>query len=302
MTIVAILGPTACGKSAIAEALAREFGAHILSVDSMQVYRGMNIGTAKPTKATRRDIEHHMIDVVGADEELSVAQFQDMGREVLLTTERVVIAGGSGLHFRALVDPLTFPPTDPVLRATLEETPFEQLQQELLAIDLNAPNVLDIHNPRRVIRAIEVWRITATTPSERSDTAEADAVRSFEPELPHISVGMDAGHQTSRRVSERFSEMMAAGFLEEVREMWPKMGRTARQAVGYQHIFAAIDGDVELEVAESEAIRVTNGLAKRQRTFFRKDPRIHWMPWHDQESARIRDVVDYVGRAAGWSS
>lgn len=301
MKVVAVVGPTASGKSAVAEALARLYGADILSVDSMQVYRGMDIGTAKPSVAIRAEIPHHMIDVVPVSEDLSVAQFQRSGREALRGRGRVIIVGGSGLHFRAIVDPLEFAPTDPDVRANIEATPFKQLQQELLAIDRNAPEVLDMANPRRVIRAIEVWRISGTTPTERETSPRAGDVRLYKPKIEHVSMGMDAGDSTPDRIRVRLAAMIEAGFVDEVAHLAATMSRTARQAVGYKALLAATASGVKLSQSIADIERSTAALAKRQRTYFRKDPRIHWMHWHKDESDRISRAVEYVGRVAGWT-
>ncbi len=247
-----------------------------------------------------------MIDVADASDEFTVAEFQRQGRIVLddamAQGGRVVVAGGSGLHFRALVDPMTFAPTDPDIRIELEAMPLDALQHELLAIDIEAPDVLDIRNQRRVIRAIEVWRITARTPSERSRSDEAEAVRAYESLVDHVSIGLDAADRSAERIGVRFREMLDAGLLDEVTAQGPLLGRTAAQAVGYKELLEVTAGDADVESASIEAIRATNALVKRQRTFFGRDPRIEWMPWQDDEDARIRLAVDHVGEVTGWTS
>jgi len=272
----------------------------------MQVYRGMDIGTAKPSPEMRRVIPHHMIDIADVSDDFSVAEFQRQGRTVLDDAfrrgGRIVIAGGSGLHFRALVDPMTFAPTDPDIRRELEATPLDELQQVLLAIDIDAPDVLDMHNPRRVIRAIEVWRITARTPSERARSHESEALRSYEPVVEHHSVGLDAVDRSAGRIEARFNAMLDSGLLEEVTALGSSLGRTAAQAVGYSELLKVTVGDSTVESASKDAIRSTNALVKRQRTFFGRDPRIEWMPWQDDEVARIRLAVDRVGEVTGWTS
>ena len=247
-----------------------------------------------------------MIDIADVSEDFSVAEFQRQGRAVLddarSQDERIVVAGGSGLHFRSLVDPMTFAPTDPGIRSELEAMPIEELQQILLAIDIEAPDVLDMHNTRRVIRAIEVWRITARTPSERARSDESEALRSYMPVVEHLSVGLDAVDRSAARIKARFEAMLDAGLLDEVTALGPSLGRTAAQAVGYRELLKAVVGDSTLESASTEAIWSTNALVKRQRTFFGRDPRIEWMPWQDDEDARIRLAVDRVGEVTGWTS
>jgi len=278
------------------------FGASILSVDSMQVYRGMDIGTAKPSAETRERIVHHLVDVSDPSEEFSVIEFQRLGRKAIDESDRVIVAGGSGLHFRALVDPMTFAPTDSTIRQELETLPLDELQQTLLGIDHRAPEVVDIQNPRRVIRAIEVWRITAMTPSERHRTDESEAVRAYRPMVEHVSIGLDAGDRSAQRVTRRFGAMLASGFLEEVTDLAPFMSRTARQAVGYKELLEVVSGSARLEEAAKHAIRATNALVRRQRTFFGRDPRIEWMPWQDDKDARIESAVNRIGEVTGWTS
>lgn len=304
--MVAILGPTASGKSAIAEAVALRYGAAIVSVDSMQVYRGMDIGTAKPSLATRQRIEHHLIDIVDPSEEFSVTEFQRRGRAVLHTAlrddERIVVVGGSGLHFRALVDPMTFPPTDAEIRRELEAMPHEELQRTLLSIDAEAAGVVDMLNSRRVVRAIEVWRITSRTPSERARSEESAAVRSYQPVVEHRSFGFDSGKLSAARVEARFRAMMESGLLDEVASLAPRLSRTAAQGLGYKELLGVVTGTVSVEEASREVIRATNALAKRQRTFFGRDPRIEAVAWQDDEGERVQFAVDHMGEVAGWSS
>ncbi len=247
-----------------------------------------------------------MIDIADVSDEFSVAEFQRQGRVVLDDAlsggRRVVVAGGSGLHFRALVDPMTFPPTDPDIRSELEAMPLDELQQALLAIDVGAPAVVDMHNPRRVVRAIEVWRITARTPTERARSDESEALRSYEPLVEHVSVGFDAGDRSSQRITLRFKGMLEAGLLDEVTVLGPSLGRTASQAVGYRELLEVVVADATVESASIDAIRATNALVRRQRTFFGRDPRIRWMPWQDDEDARMRSAVDHIGEVTGWTS
>lgn len=272
----------------------------------MQVYRGMDIGTAKAPQSVRERIAHHMIDVAEPASEFSVAEFQRQGRAAMDSAvqgrERIIIVGGSGLHFRSLVDPMTFAPTDAEIREGLESTPLDELQQELLSIDDQAPSVLDMCNRRRVIRAIEVWRITEKTPSERARSSESDAVRRYEPLIKHVSLGWDAHDLMAERIASRFQGMLDAGLLNEVATVAPLLGRTAAQALGYKELLGVVSGDVTMEEAREEVIRATRALVKRQRTFFRRDPRIEWQAWQDDEVQRIEMAVSRVGEVAGWNS
>jgi tRNA dimethylallyltransferase len=306
VNVAAVLGPTAAGKSSVAEMAADRFGASILSVDSMQVYQEMDIGTAKPLASVRERLEHHMIDVADPGDEFSVMEFQMQGREVLRSAlasdARIIIAGGSGLHFRSLVDPMTFAPTDPDIRRELEGMTLQDLQQALRDIDSRSSEVLDVHNSRRVIRAIEIWRITGRTPSERAESVESADVRSYSPLIEHVSVGLDAGDRSTWRVEARFDAMMRDGLFEEVEALYPKLGRTAAQALGYKQLIEVVRGNEDKDSATMATVRATNALVKRQRTFFRRDPRIEWIPWQDDDHERIASAVDRLGEVAGWTS
>jgi tRNA dimethylallyltransferase len=274
--------------------LAEHLGAEIISVDSMQVYRGMDIGTAKPTMLERRGIPHHLIDVADPEEEFSVARFRRLGRQVLAGTEApvILITGGSGLHFRALVDPMSFAPTDAGLRAELESRGAEALVEELLAVDPGARSHVDLANPRRVVRAVEIYELTGETPSMRADTALAGSVRRYVPEIGFEAVGVDPGADLEHRIERRLSAMRAGGLVDEVRSLAPRMGRTARSAVGYREILAALDDELSLDDAFARAGANTKKLARRQRTWFQRDPRIRWIPWIEDVEQRARRVVE----------
>jgi tRNA dimethylallyltransferase len=274
--------------------LAEHLGAEIISVDSMQVYRGMDIGTAKPTMLERRGIPHHLIDVADPEEEFSVARFRRLGRQVLAGTGApvILITGGSGLHFRALVDPMSFAPTDAGLRAELESRGAVALVEELLAVDPGARSHVDLANPRRVVRAVEIYELTGETPSTRAETALAGSVRRYVPELGFEAVGVDPGADLEHRIERRLSAMRAGGLVDEVRSLAPRMGRTARSAVGYREILAALDDELSLDDAFARAAANTKKLARRQRTWFQRDPRIRWIPWIEDIEQRARRVVE----------
>ncbi len=279
-------------------ALAAALDGEIVSVDSMQVYRRMDIGTAKPTPAMQAQVRHHMIDIAEPSEEFTVAEFQAEGRVALDgIAERgkvAVIVGGSGLHFRSLVDPMTFAPSDPVVRSQLEETAAGELVAELVAADPRAGDVVDLANPRRVVRAVEVLRLTGLTPSKRAASQEAVAVAGYEPVRPFTAVGLDPGKSLADRVAERFVAMLQAGLLDEVRALAPRLGRTAAQAVGYKELLPVVAGATSLDEGTAQAVRATLSLVKRQRTFFRRDPRIRWLPWEDGARARAATAVAAV--------
>jgi tRNA dimethylallyltransferase len=264
----------------------------------MQVYRKMDIGTAKPDPETRRLIKHHMIDVVDPTENMSVAEFQSVGCEAISTAEadgtQVVIAGGSGLHFRSLVDPLVFPGTDPTVRSAVEATSLEGLVAELIAADPGAAELVDLRNPRRVCRAVEVLRLTGLTPSGRYETPEAVAVRDYAPVVPTVIIGVDPGPEIARRVVERCDVMFASGILDEVRSLFGHVGRTAAQAVGYKELFPVVSGEISEEEGRSAVVRATLSLVKRQRTYFRRDPRVRWLAWHNDPDIRWQAMTELL--------
>lgn len=289
----------------MALAIAAEAGAEIVSVDSMQVYRGLDLGTAKPTAEQLARVRHHLIDLADPAAVFSVAEFQRAGREVLagLAKRRVpaLIVGGSGLHFRALVDPLEFPPHDPEVRREVEALAPGQAVAALVAADPSAARWVDLANPRRVARALEVLRLTGLTPSARAAGDPAAAVRAYRPLLPVVAVGLDPGEALRARVEARFDAMLADGLLEEVRRLAPSLGPTAAQAVGYKELLPVVRGEATLGEGRSRAVAATWSLAGRQRTFFRRDPRLRWQEW-DDDPARRAAAARTVFEEAGWTS
>jgi tRNA dimethylallyltransferase len=263
--------------------LAEDIDAEILSVDSMQVYRGMDIGTAKPDQGTRARVPHHMIDLVEPEDEFTVAEFQQRARTLL--DRRLILVGGSGLHFRAIVDPLTFAASDPEIRRRLDERPFVDNVEELRRVDPDADRLVDMTNPRRVVRALEIYQLTGSTPSERAASEEAEAIRSYRPLVGFTAVGIDPGEQLAGRVAGRLAGMVDAGLLDEVQALAPRLGRTASQAVGYKQLLPVVRGVAPVEAGVADATKATLRLAKHQRTYFHRDPRISWVPWSDDPNS-----------------
>lgn len=275
--------------------IAERLGAEIVSVDSMQVYRGMDIGTAKPSILERRGITHHMIDVVDPDHEFSVAEFRRMGRGVIESTEvPVIITGGSGLHFRALVDPMSFAPTDPELRAELDERSLGSLAAELIGADPLANEHVDTANKRRLVRAVEIHRLTGETPSGRAATAEAGELRNYTSEIDFTAIGVDPGRDIEDRIERRLGEMRAGGLVEEVNGLRGRLGRTARSAVGYREILDYLKGDSAIDEAFEAIGRNTRKLARKQRLWFQRDPRIRWIPWIDDDEERVDRAMEIL--------
>jgi tRNA dimethylallyltransferase len=276
--LLVLVGPTASGKSAVALEVAERIGARIVSLDSMQVYRGMDIGTAKPSAEERERVPHAMIDLVEPSVEYTVAEFQAEARCVIETSDRpVILAGGSGLHMRAVLDPLEFLPTDGELRTQLEDAPLGEMVDELLRVDADAGRWVDLANRRRVVRAVEVHRLTGRTPSEMADDPRRKAVQAYASVYSCRIIGLDPGEALAARVERRLQAMLAAGLYEEVAGLEGSMGRTASLAVGYRELARAVRGEATLEEAVAAVKRSTLALARRQRTWFRRDPRVEWI-------------------------
>jgi tRNA dimethylallyltransferase len=286
---LAIVGATASGKSALALALARELGdAEIVSLDSMQVYRGMDIGTAKPSTAEREEIPHHLIDVAEPEEEWSVRATQLAAQDAIADIEtrgkRALLVGGTGLYVRAVVDALAVPGTDGAIRAALEaqtatDDGLAHAFKLLADRDPVAAARIEPGNRRRIVRALEVIELTG-----RPFSSFGDGLTAYEqPVLDVTLVGLVfARDDLAVRIERRFTDMRKAGLVEEVEELAsrPKgLSRTARQAIGYKEVLAHLYGEVEtLEEALDLAVRRSRQFARRQRVWFRRDPRIVWVP------------------------
>ena len=285
--------------------IAAAVGAEIVSVDSMQVYRAMDIGTAKPTVDERARVPHHLIDLVDPEERFAVGGFQAMGRQVLTDLEArgvpAIICGGSGLHFRSLVDPMTFPGHDDDAREAIEALSADEARRRLVAADATAGEVVDLANPRRVSRALEILHVTGETPTERAVGREAQSLRRYEAATPFVAVGVDPGERLPARVGMRLDAMLDAGWLDEVRNLRDRLGPTAIQAVGYRELVHVVDGEWTIDQAHERILGATKSLARRQRTFHRRDPRIRWIEW-DDDADRLVDQAVSVFEEAGWNS
>lgn len=261
----------------------------------MQVYRGMNVGTAKPTIIERKGVVHHMIDVVEPEEEFTVAEYRRMGRQVMADSDvPLIITGGSGLHFRALVDPMSFAPTDEELRSELEETPLVDVAARLTELDPDAGDHVDLANKRRVVRALEIAMLSGETPSQRAHSAEANDLRRYVPDVEFTAVGVDPGSAIEGRIERRLDDMRRGGLLEEVAGLRGRMGRTARSAVGYREILEHLEGETTLDEAFEAIGQNTRKLARKQRTWFQRDPRIRWIPWMEDESERVDRAMEIL--------
>jgi tRNA dimethylallyltransferase len=277
--VIAVVGPTAAGKSDLAVALAERFGGEIVNADSMQLYRGMDIGTAKLTPAERGGVPHHLLDIWDPRHPADVASYQQLARaeiDRLIEAGRpAVLVGGSGLYVRAAVDALEFPGTDPVLRAELEaelaEVGPQLMHTRLAALDPAAGAAILSGNGRRIVRALEVVALTGSFSAQLpAHQAVYDA----------IFVGVDRA-DLDERVALRVERMWEAGFVAEVKalaEAGLRGGRTASRALGYAQILAFLDGELpDEQMAKSETVRATRRFVRRQRSWFRRDPRIQWL-------------------------
>lgn len=276
-----LLGPTATGKSALALEVARRHpDVELVNLDSMQVYRGMDIGTAKPTAGERAEVPHHLLDLVDPAEDFSLARFQAAARSALASIEarghRAVLVGGTGLYVRAVVDDLQLPGSFPDARVALDAEPDTGLLHRRLArLDPVAAGRMEPTNRRRVLRALEV-----TLGSGRPFSSFGPGLEAY-PASPLAQVGLRLPLDVlDARIARRFRAMLDAGLLDEVRALLRRPGglsRTAGQALGYRELGAHLEGRCSLEGAAEEAVRRTRRFARRQLRWFRRDPRIQWL-------------------------
>ncbi|WP_329462653.1 tRNA (adenosine(37)-N6)-dimethylallyltransferase MiaA [Streptomyces sp. NBC_01431] len=279
--VIAVVGPTAAGKSDLGVFLAQQLGGEVVNADSMQLYRGMDIGTAKLTPEERGDVPHHLLDIWDVTEPANVAAYQKLARteiDRLLAEGRTpVLVGGSGLYVRAAIDVLEFPGTDPAVRARLERELDERgsgaLHARLAAADPEAARAILASNGRRIVRALEVIEITG-----QPFTANLPGHESL---YDTVQIGVDVGRpELDERISVRVDRMWEAGLLDEVRaleERGLRDGRTASRALGYQQVLAAFAGECTDDEARAETVRATKRFARRQDSWFRRDPRVHWL-------------------------
>jgi tRNA dimethylallyltransferase len=296
---VALVGPTASGKSALAHQLAFESNdqVEILCVDAMTVYRGMDLATAKPTRAERSDVSYHLLDLVDASEEFTVAQFQATARvaaqDVWENGHHVLYVGGTGLYGRAVLDDLAIPGQYPHVRALLDARALDDLRgvyAELATLDPLAASRMEPTNSRRIVRALEVT-LGAGRPfsSYGEGLTHYGAVR-----VVQVALQTDF-EQLDVRIAARFHSWMDRGLLDEVRALAGApggMSRTARQAVGYRELLRHLEDDADLEQCVEDAIIQSRRLARRQRSWFLRDPRIEWFAEPSDAASRLRDVLN----------
>jgi tRNA dimethylallyltransferase len=279
--VIAVVGPTAAGKSELALGLALALGGEVVNADSMQLYAGMDIGTAKLTVEQRRGVPHHLLDVWDIRRTANVADYQRMAREAIadvLGRGRVpVLTGGSGLYVRAAIDDLDFPGTDPQVRDRLEAELAARgpgpLHVRLAAIDPGAAAAILPSNGRRIVRALEVIEV-----SGRPFTA---VLPSYESVYPAVQIGVRVSRaELDRRIAERTSQMWRAGFVGEVAELdrvGLREGKTASRALGYAQVLRFLAGECSQDEARAQTAQATRRFARRQEAWFRRDPRVIWL-------------------------
>ena len=299
--VIAVVGPTATGKSDLALGLAEVLDAEIVNADASQLYRGMDVGTAKVPVGERRGIPHHQLDVLEVTEEASVAAYQASARGDLAAIagrgRHALLVGGSGLYVRAVLDRLEIPPTDLGVRRRLEEEAAglgtEAMLQRLRQLDPAAAAAIEANNARRIVRALEVIELTgrpfsATMPSR-------EYVR------PTVAIGLELPRPVlDARIDARVRRMWSQGLIEEVRaleQVGLRGGRTASRAIGYAQALGQIDGDLTEDEALAQTATLTRKLARRQESWFRPDPRITWLD--PREPDTLGRAVAVARRAIG---
>jgi tRNA dimethylallyltransferase len=300
--VVAIVGSTASGKTALAVDVALALGGEVVNADAFQLYRGMDVGTAKPTAAERRGVPHHLLDVLEITQDASVAAYQRDATAVLAEVSgrgrHPVLAGGSGLYVRAVLDGLEIPPTDPAVRGRLEAELAEEgpaaLHARLGAVDPAAAAAILPSNGRRIVRALEVVELTgapfrATLP----DGAYA---------LPAVQVGLDVPRDVlDARIEARVARMWREGLVDEVRQLEARglrRGRTAGRALGYAQVLRMLGGELTEGEARAATVAATRRYARRQESWFRRDRRVVWLP-HDAPDLAARVAGLAAGAASG---
>jgi len=280
LKVIAIVGPTAVGKTALSLEIAEKFSAEIINADAMQIYKGMDIGTAKLPLSQRRGIFHHQIDVLDPSEEANVSQYQKQSREIIndLLSKNVqpLLVGGSGLYVNSVLEDLEFPGTNLEVRAKyeeiLDEKGVEALFQMLKEIDPKAAENILPNNARKIVRALEVNEITG---------------KAFNAKLPEpspifsdVRIALDMPRDLlDQRIIDRVNQMFEDGFVDEVKRLEKnlRLGKTAFRALGYSQVLSLLSGEISEDEAITLTINATKKFARRQLSWFRRDPLIHWL-------------------------
>ena len=296
MSLIIVCGATATGKSELAVSLAKEINAEVVNADSMQVYKGMDIGTAKLTNAERGGITHHLIDVLDIKDEANVAWYQQIAREkidqILSTGKSVVVVGGTGLYIKAILDDLNFPDTDPAVRQKItdqaEKLGNDVMHERLAKLDPAAALAIPKENIRRVIRALEVIELTGKPFTANLPRQESSKF----PDAKQFGLVLDRGN-LDEKIDKRVEDMWAKGFAREVSTLMTKgleQSGTAKKALGYMQIMNYLNGESDEAFAKEETKRVTRAYARRQETWFSRDERIKWLA-PESNAARLEKLL-----------
>lgn len=298
--IVAVVGPTAAGKTELSLDLAERLDGEIVNTDAMALYRGMEIGTAKVPEGDRRGIPHHLLDRLSVTEPAAVAEFQGWARAEVATIRAAgrtpILVGGSALYTRAVIDVFDFPGTDPALRSRLEAELAEigpgRMHDRLAGVDPVAASKILPDNGRRIVRALEVIELTG----EPFDAALPEPTY-LDPRTIQIGVLIDR-ETMDARIEERVDQMFEVGFVDEVERLLADglaSGRTASRAIGYSEVAAYLAGELTLTEARDQTIRATRRFARRQASWHRRDPRIVWIGWNDPD--RVAQALSAIASA-----
>ncbi len=293
--VIAVVGPTAAGKSELSLALARALDGEVVNADSMQLYQGMDIGTAKLTVPERAGVPHHLLDIWPVTQAASVSEYQLLARQALDDIRRrgrtPILVGGSGLYVRAALDKLQFPGTDPDLRAQLEEELSQvgaaALHVRLATLDPPAAAAILPGNGRRIVRALEVIQL-----SGRPFSA---TLPDYDSLYPAIQLGVELPRpELDQRITDRVHRMLRLGLVDEVRQLelaGLRDGKTASRALGYAEVLRFLAGEWSLEDAATHTILATRRFVRRQESWFKRDPRITWIPGGDDAAEQALAVV-----------
>jgi tRNA dimethylallyltransferase len=296
MSLIIVCGATATGKSDLAVSLAKEINAEVVNADSMQVYKGMDIGTAKLTSEERGGIAHHLIDVLDIKDEANVAWYQQIAREkidqILSSGKSVVVVGGTGLYIKAILDDLNFPDTDPAVRQKItdqaEKLGNDVMHERLAKLDPAAALAIPKENTRRVIRALEVIELTGKPFTANLPRQESSKY----PDAKQFGLVLDRGN-LDEKIDKRVEDMWAKGFAREVSTLMTKgleQSGTAKKALGYMQIMNYLNGESDEAFAKEETKRVTRAYARRQETWFSRDERIKWLA-PESNAARLEKLL-----------
>jgi tRNA dimethylallyltransferase len=297
--VIAVVGATATGKSSLAIELARALGGEVVNADSMQLYQGMDIGTAKEPESAWRGVPHHLLDIWPVTQAANVADYQKLARaaidEIAARGRVPILAGGSGLYIRAALDDLDFPGADPAIRDRLEHELASDgapaLHARLAGLDPAAAAAILASNGRRIVRALEVIEV-----SGRPFTA---TMPSYGQNRPAVQLGLLLPRpQLDQRIAARVDRMWQAGLQAEVRNLAAqglRDGRTASRALGYQQVLRYLDGEWTLEEARLETIKATRRFARRQESWFRRDPRVRWLDASQPAEALLTQALRQYG-------